>query len=119
MSISELKGKTLKSVDGLVEDNDIVIFKCTDGSVYHMYHCQDCCEHVRIVDICGDVEDLQNSLVVGAYQSTSNAEDVSDYGTWTFYHIQTTKGSVVIRWLGESNGYYSESVDFKLINKGE
>lgn len=38
--------------------------------------------------------------------------DEWDSHTWTFYRFVTMLGTVTVRWLGESNGYYSESVDF-------
>lgn len=119
MDISVLKGKTLLSYDNL---GDELKFYCTDGTKYKMYHNQDCCESVTIEDITGDMDDLVGSEIL-------LAEEVSDFEepekesycgsyTWTFYKLATIKGSVTIRWYGESNGYYSESVDFCDITDG-
>ncbi|AIF72000.1 hypothetical protein LD11_gp124 [Bacillus phage Riley] len=106
-----LVGKTFTRIDK--KGSDELVFYDTDGEIYVMYHEQDCCESVYIEDIDGDLEDLLHSPILMAEEVRQAGKD-SDWGTstWTFYKIATIKGTVTLRWLGESNGYYSESVDF-------
>ena len=113
--VSDLLGKTIIKIEN---DGNQLNFFTSDGYIYEMYHDQDCCESVRIDDICGDFEDLVGSPITLAEESVSseNPEGVKMSGqddsfTWTFYRFATIKGYVNIRWYGESNGYYSESVD--------
>lgn len=51
----------------------------------------------------------------GKIPSDFNESEHDSY-TWTFYKFRTKKGCVTIGWYGESNGYYSESVDFEEID---
>lgn len=118
IDISVLKGKTIVEIEGLKKDGKKVYIKTSDGHVYIMLHEQDCCEHVWIEDICGDVEDLIGSPVLVAEECTNGKDfgklPASDLSyTWTFYKLATAKGYVDIRWYGTSNGYYSERVNFK------
>ena len=113
-----LKGKTLVSVTGKV-GADEMLFTDTNGVSYKLYHETHCCEDVTIEDINGDLNDLIGSEILQAEESSNrdpwNGQPKNpDSFTWTFYRIATMKGGVVIRWLGESNGYYSESVDFDI-----
>lgn len=114
-NFSDLKGKTLLSVTGAIGD-DIIEFKTDDGKTFRLYHSQDCCENVVVNDICGELSDLVGTPILQAEESESK-DPVSgvkcyDSFTFTFYRLATIKGAVTIRWLGESNGYYSESVSF-------
>lgn len=116
-----LAGKILVKIEGLENGSESVRLKCSDGSEYVMYHSQDCCESVQVEDIVGDVADLLDSPIVRAEEVSGETSPDGwklDYTpesfTWTFYKIDTQKGGVTIRWLGTSNGYYSESVSFRI-----
>ncbi len=115
---SALIGEKLVSVEGCEVDSEGIAFKTESGKVFNMYHDQDCCESVRIVQIDGDVADLVGEVFDAREESGETPADYADFNfdysyTWTFYVIRTERGTVTIRWLGESNGYYSESVSFK------
>lgn len=116
VEFSELKGKIITELKVSKEE----IFHCKTGEVYKMYHRQDCCENVQIEDICGgDIEDIMFTPVLIAEVSTNkdNSKEHYESFTWTFYKLGTIKGYVDIRWYGESNGYYSEEVDFVKIEE--
>jgi hypothetical protein len=109
VNFEELQGKTLVSV--VNENDDKIIFTVNDGSVYEMYHSQNCCEDVYIESIVGELNDLVGSPILRAEVSTNDDAD-EECAMWTFYKIATFNGYVDIRWYGSSNGYYSVGVDF-------
>jgi hypothetical protein len=117
--LSDLVGKTMVSVENQADYE--IVFTTDDGRTFKLYHDQDCCESVKVEDICGDLSDLVGAPILQADEETGETvqpagwrpDEYCDSYTWTFYKFATVKGSVTIRWYGESNGYYSESVDFR------
>lgn len=113
IGIEILMGKTLEKIINI--DNDELFFVTTDNEVYKMYHWQDCCEHVRLEEVIGDLDDLIGSpIIMAECIIEANPNDSWGSSTWTFYKLATNKGYVTLRWFGESNGCYSEGVDFEL-----
>lgn len=113
LTLQTLVGKTFSSVEKTSKDE--IVFTVGEGEKYRLYHEQDCCETVNIEDICGELSDLVGPPLLQAEESSNRKEAVDGTTTWTFYRFATIKGSVVIRWVGESNGFYSETVDFERV----
>ena len=118
---SILKGLILKEIEVNHTENEIYFYTNYDRT-FKMFHEYECCESVEIEDINGDLYNLIGNEIVLAEERSNICEnpefiknipeDQDSSFTWTFYEIATVKGSITIRWYGESNSYYSESVDF-------
>jgi len=112
---STMTGRTLTSIEGCSKESEEITFHTNEGDRFVLSDPKDY-SLVQVEDICGDVTDLIGTPILQAEETSSN-ENPPDRPhefsfTWTFYRISTIKGQVVIRWLGESNGYYAESAYF-------
>ena len=116
--LSQACNQLIIGIEGLEKGSDRLKIELFGGNLMLEHH-QDCCESVLIEDFEGDIEDLLGHRLVSAEEVINGQEggqsgEENGYGestTWTFYKFRTTGGDLWVRWLGESNGYYSERVD--------
>lgn len=111
-----LVGETILKIDA-TKGADVIDIVCESGLRFRMLHHQDCCEGVDVEDIIGDLADITGAEILMAEES-SNSDDPpmnAESYTWTFYKLATIRGYVTLRWLGTSNGYYSEHVAFECV----
>lgn len=106
-------GKEFESVE---INEDVVRFTLDDQNCIILHHCQDCCEYVFLDDVCGNIEDLENSPILMAHVS-SECEHLEMNKEWTFYKFATIKGYVTFTWKGESKGPYSLGISINYIGK--
>ncbi len=115
--ISDFLGEEVIKIEGMHNGSRWVRMRSKSGRVLVLWHDQCCCEMVELEDVAGDPDDLLFSSLKMC-ESYSNSDDPpdehSESHTWTFYKFATVNGFVTLRWLGESNGYYSEEVDVEI-----
>ena len=110
INIEQLTGMTITAVVYKEVNESLLIHLNTH--VLEMIHFQDCCETVYLADVVGSFEDLIGYPLLEVSESrvgitSANAES----STASYYNFKTVKASVQLRWVGESNGYYSETID--------
>lgn len=125
-TMEELDGHVIKNI-WMVTDNDellsaseiteeqleyckAILFHREDDNVVEMYHSRECCETVYLSDIDGDLSDIVGEKILDAEERTEESTDNNWQTQWTFYHIRTRKGCVVMRWCGDGSIYYSVDV---------
>lgn len=109
----DLIGREVFKVEVVRGDEELIFH--TDIGKFRFCHWQVCCENVYIESITGDLNDLIGTILRAEEKEGDSTMQEWSYQTWTFYTFATKNGYVDIRWLGESNGYYSESVDLEFI----
>lgn len=109
-------GREVNSVSTIASNDEhadlvAIVLRFADGSAMMLWHDQDCCETVYIEDINGNWDDLIGRPLLVAEERSSGKMDVEcGDEQWTFYTFRSEAGSVDVRWIGSSNGYYSTSV---------
>lgn len=124
--IEALDGKVVKFIDlDLDRDDGEIRIECEDGSVFLFHHQQDCCEYVNIVDVKGDPVKLQGYKLKVSEEVIRDPDkeefpdrlEFAESSTLTTHTFKTTEETLVVKWIGTSNGYYSESVDIHEISR--
>ena len=102
-----------------ISTHQILAIRFTDGTILYMYHIQDCCESVELDRAEETLADLREMIGEKLEHASYVRRDVTECEDgdllWSFYTLRTLKRSVTLRFIGESNGYYSTDVEAILI----
>lgn len=114
----KLIGEVLESIDYSSNDDDIILFRTKSGKTFQMYHQQDCCENVHMEDLQGNWADLVGKVVRDVTVDSGDlgeppSDSYNDSFTRTHFRFVVDDATVISKWIGTSNGYYSEEVSFK------
>jgi len=122
IEVGSLVGEVLTHID-TDEGNTEIMLTTASGRIIRIYHHQDCCERVSIESTEGNWHSLIGKVIIEA------SEDIDPQGepppkypeswTRTALTFKVDDATVISRWIGESNGYYSESVEIEDVTVGE
>lgn len=114
----ELKGQTLLAIELYGPDECEIT---TDKNKYRLIHHQDCCESVSLEKQIGEISNLIGEKITLAEEEYVNddpdwyekPEYREDSFTWSNYYLEAGGHRLELYFLGESNGYYCETMEFE------
>ena len=99
-------------------DDEILLKLYTKDKIIIFYHDQECCEEVWLETDPEEIKRIIGSPILQAEERTEECEELEEWwerNTYTFYTIRTLKDTLTLRFIGTSNGYYSEDVDIEIM----
>ena len=96
-------------IEGIVLHDD-VLYILTTYRVFALRHVRNCCEAVWLADGADEIENMVGEEIRKIRIDVSPKGTDEQSITWTFVNIQTNRDSYNLRWVVESNGYYSETI---------
>ncbi len=110
----DLVNETLTHIDVA---KDEVLLTTKSGRQIRLYHSQDCGESVLLEDIEGNIFSLIGATLRQCETQIEKNQPPEPkwQSSWTRtkFIFSTDSDTVILKWIGESNGYYSESVDIQ------
>jgi hypothetical protein len=111
-------GKVITHVD-IDPEMDQILLTLDSGVEIMIYHARDGCEHVVIEGTDGSWNNLLHKPIL-LFQHDETRSEVHphyEYRTDTTLTFTVDGASVINRWVGTSNGYYSEKVDIRELSE--
>ncbi len=107
----EAINKVVKSID---VGSDSIVITLENGDAYYLQHHQDCCESVYLLDD-GNAREIVGYKLLAIDHEEEAGDGDYESETDTTITLITDKGTIITKWVGTSNGYYSERVDIDFV----
>lgn len=119
----ELKGQVIKAITFEHDRHDTSLVITTATGMYKLKHIQDCCESVTIVAQLGNIFDVLEVPITLAEEDCTDTmppafgvdKESHESVTYSTYTLTASSGTWKFLVIGESNGYYGETMSFNKI----
>jgi hypothetical protein len=116
-----LKGKIITKISVIKQTERIDQIRIEVGAKnFRLFHDEACCEEVQLVKIIGKIESIIGKKITLAEEDSfeppwwkGEYSEFSRTHTWSSYYLEAGTSRLELWFLGQSNGCYSEVLEFQ------